>query len=44
MKNKHLRVVILLGTVVLTGLFLVQVYWFRKAFDVAEKQFNHSVQ
>lgn len=44
MKNKHLRVVILLGTVVLTGLFLVQVYWFRKAFGVAEKQFDHSVQ
>ena len=44
MKNRHLRVVILWGTVVLTGLFLVQVYWFRKAFDVAEKQFDHSVQ
>jgi two-component system, OmpR family, phosphate regulon sensor histidine kinase PhoR len=44
MKNKHLRVVILLGTCVLTGLFLVQLYWFRKAFDVAEKQFDHTVQ
>src|SRR5687767_2301771 len=44
MKHKHLRTVILLGTVVLTGLFLVQVYWFRKAFDVAEKQFDHTVQ
>ncbi|MEX2234653.1 MAG: HAMP domain-containing sensor histidine kinase [Cyclobacteriaceae bacterium] len=44
MKNKNLRGVILFGTAVLTGLFLVQVYWFRKAFDVAEKQFDHSVQ
>jgi two-component system, OmpR family, phosphate regulon sensor histidine kinase PhoR len=44
MKNRHLRRVIFLGTVVLTGLFLVQIYWFRKAFDVAEKQFDHSVQ
>lgn len=44
MKNKHLRVVILSGTLVLAGLFLVQLYWFRKAFDVAEKQFDHTVQ
>ncbi|HET9487196.1 MAG TPA: HAMP domain-containing sensor histidine kinase [Chryseosolibacter sp.] len=44
MKNKHLRGLILLGTFVLTGLFLVQAYWFRKAFDVEEKQFDHSVQ
>jgi len=44
MKNKHLRSVIVMGTVVLTGLLLVQVYWFRKAFDVGEKQFDHSVQ
>lgn len=44
MKNRHLRFVILLGAVVLTGLFVVQVYWFKKAFDVAEKQFDHTVQ
>ena len=44
MKNKHLRITILFGTVILTGLFLVQLYWFRKAFDVAEKEFDHSIQ
>jgi two-component system phosphate regulon sensor histidine kinase PhoR len=44
MKNKHLRLIILLGTVVLTGVFLVQMYWFQKAFNVAEKQFDHTVQ
>jgi two-component system, OmpR family, phosphate regulon sensor histidine kinase PhoR len=44
MKNKHLRVVILSGTLVLAGLFLVQLYWFRKAFDVAGRQFDHTVQ
>lgn len=44
MKNKHLRTVILVGTVALTGLFLVQLYWFRKAFDVQEQQFDHTVQ
>jgi two-component system, OmpR family, phosphate regulon sensor histidine kinase PhoR len=44
MNNRHLRRVILLGTVVLTGLLILQVYWFKKAFDVQEKQFDHSVQ
>ncbi|HTJ52784.1 MAG TPA: HAMP domain-containing sensor histidine kinase [Cyclobacteriaceae bacterium] len=44
MKNKHLRIVIIWGTVVLTCLIVVQLYWFSKAFNVAEKQFDHSVQ
>ncbi len=44
MKNKHLRSVILLGTFVLTCLLILQVYWFKKAFDVTERQFDHSVQ
>lgn len=29
---------------VLTCLLILQVYWFKKAFDVTEKQFDHSVQ
>ncbi len=44
MNNKHLRSIIAFGTIVLTGLFVVQMYWFKKAFDVEEKQFDHSVQ
>ncbi|WP_333820342.1 sensor histidine kinase [Ohtaekwangia sp.] len=44
MKAKHLRGIILLGTVVLTGLLVIQLYWFNKAFDVAERQFDHTVQ
>jgi two-component system phosphate regulon sensor histidine kinase PhoR len=44
MKNKHLRRIILLGTLVLVCLLVVQIYWFRRAFDVAERQFDHSVQ
>ncbi len=44
MKNAHLRTVIIFGTILLAGLLMVQIYWFRKAFDVAEKQFDHSVQ
>jgi two-component system phosphate regulon sensor histidine kinase PhoR len=44
MHNRHLRKIIALGTVVLLSLCGLQAYWFQKAFDVAEKQFDHSVQ
>jgi two-component system phosphate regulon sensor histidine kinase PhoR len=44
MNSKHLGYVILLGTFVLTMLLMVQVYWFKKAFSAADKQFDHSVQ
>lgn len=44
MKNTHLRLLILFGTLVLTGLFIVQMYWFQRAFDAGAKQFDHSVQ
>ena len=44
MKNRHLRIIILWGTIVLGCLMSVQIYWFTKAFDVAEKQFDHNVQ
>jgi two-component system phosphate regulon sensor histidine kinase PhoR len=44
MKNRHLSVVIVWGTIVLTCLIVVQIYWFTKAFSVTERQFDHSVQ
>src|SRR5688572_19185161 len=44
MKSKYLRRIIALGTVLLICLFGVQIYWFNRAFDAAEKQFDHSVQ
>ncbi|MEJ1237008.1 HAMP domain-containing sensor histidine kinase [Chryseolinea sp. T2] len=44
MHNRHLRKIIALGTLVLISLGALQAYWFRKAFDVAEQQFDHSVQ
>ncbi len=44
MKNRHLRIVIVWGTLVLGSLIAIQLYWFTKAFNVAEKQFDHNVQ
>jgi two-component system phosphate regulon sensor histidine kinase PhoR len=44
MRNKHLRVIIFAGALVMSGLFVVQIYWFHRAFDVAERQMDHSLQ
>lgn len=44
MNSQHLRRTILLGTLVLSGLLILQVYWFKRAFDVQQEQFDHSVQ
>lgn len=44
MNGRLLGRIILFGTFVLSGLLILQVYWFKKAFDVAEKQFDHRVQ
>jgi len=44
MNNKHLGRIIVFGTVLLGCLLILQVYWFKKAFNVAEMQFDHSVQ
>src|SRR5688572_10418847 len=44
MKNIHLARIILFGTIVLASLMIVQLYWFNRAFDVAERQFDHTVQ
>ncbi len=44
MNNQHLRRTIILGTVVLSGLLILQVYWFKRAFDAQQMQFDHSVQ
>jgi two-component system phosphate regulon sensor histidine kinase PhoR len=44
MKSKYLRSIIIWGTFLLICLFSVQLYWFNRAFDAAEKQFDHTVQ
>lgn len=43
MKNKYIRLLVLLGTLSITGIVVVQVFWLRKAFDLREKQFNYNV-
>jgi two-component system phosphate regulon sensor histidine kinase PhoR len=44
MRRKNLRRVILFGSVVMMGLLIVQGFWMKRAFDIEERQFNHTVQ
>ncbi len=44
MGRKNLRRVILFGSIVMMGLLVVQGFWLKRAFNIEERQFNHSVQ
>ena len=43
MKRETLRYLLILALFSLAGIFSIQIYWFSKAFDEREKQFNQSV-
>jgi two-component system, OmpR family, phosphate regulon sensor histidine kinase PhoR len=43
MKSKYYRILIRTALVALTGLLAVQIYWFVKAYDIQEKQFDQNV-
>ena len=43
MKHKNLRIIVVLALISIISIVLTQTYWFKKAFDLREKQFNHNV-
>jgi two-component system phosphate regulon sensor histidine kinase PhoR len=43
MKHKNIRVIVVLALISIISIVLTQTYWFTKAFDLREKQFNHNV-
>lgn len=43
MKTRLYRILIVSALIALSGLLVVQVYWFVKAYDIQEKQFDQSV-
>src|SRR5215475_1596433 len=43
MKNRSLQIVTILAVLAIAGILVLQVFWFRKAFDVGEKQFDQNV-
>lgn len=43
MRNRTIQIITLLALISMTGIVLLQVFWFRQAFDVREKQFDQNV-
>ncbi len=43
MSNSKIRLVVILATISILGIFITQIFWLRKAFDEKEIQFNHTV-
>lgn len=43
MKNRTIQIITLMALISMAGIVVLQVFWFRKAFDVHEKEFDQSV-
>ncbi|MEO6169249.1 MAG: HAMP domain-containing sensor histidine kinase [Chitinophagales bacterium] len=43
MKNRTIQIITLLALISMAGIVVLQVFWFRKAFDVHEKEFDQNV-
>lgn len=44
MSRNRIRNLIVLASIALTGLLIIQVFWFRKAFDIHEKQLDEKIK
>lgn len=43
MKNRTIQIITLLAVISMAGIVVLQIFWFRKAFDVHEKEFDQNV-
>lgn len=43
MKTKYIRIVVIMAVLSVTGIMLMQVIWFKTAFDLKQRQFNQTV-
>lgn len=44
MKSNQIRIAVLLGSISVIGIIFFQLYWINKSFDLAEQQFNQTVE
>ncbi|MCB2218791.1 MAG: HAMP domain-containing histidine kinase [Bacteroidetes bacterium] len=44
MKSNHIRIAVLLGSISVIGIIAFQLYWVNKSFDLAEQQFNQTIE
>ena len=43
MRTKNIRIVIIMAIISIVGIMIIQFIWFKKAFDLKQRQFNHTV-
>jgi two-component system, OmpR family, phosphate regulon sensor histidine kinase PhoR len=43
-KNNHIRLAVILGSISIIGIIVFQWYWVNKSFNLAEQQFNRTVE
>ncbi len=44
MKNNHIRLAVILGSISIVGIIAFQFYWVNQSFDLAEQQFNRTAE
>ncbi|MCF8368896.1 MAG: HAMP domain-containing histidine kinase [Bacteroidales bacterium] len=44
MKNNHIRLAVILGSISIIGIIVFQLYWAKNSFSLAEKQFNQTIE
>lgn len=43
MRRNHIRFIVILGTFAIIGIFVIQLYWLQKAWNINEKEFTQTV-
>ncbi len=43
MRRNHIRFIVILGTFAIIGIFVIQIYWLQKAWNINEKEFTQTV-
>ncbi|MBN2174647.1 MAG: HAMP domain-containing histidine kinase [Bacteroidales bacterium] len=44
MKSNQIRIAVILGSISIIGIIVFQLYWVNKSFDLAERQFNQTIE
>ena len=43
MRSRNIRIIVIMAIISIVGIMVLQIIWFKKAFDLKQRQFNHTV-
>ena len=43
MRTRHIRIVVVLAIISIIGIMVMQIFWYKKAYDLKQRQFDHTV-